>query len=306
MPQLPDSVAARPITDARLIEKRGPGTEPSLMYAQGDFIVERTFDGSVVIAQPAAQTRPDGTAHLEWFLKTFHPTCTQRVATYLPGEYHPRVHRKSWPNLKAGESILDADRKGLRSFLVAYSALVAPIERIFRVIEPSPANADAYGHEMRQALIIASTEVEAAWRGVLVANAYVSNGARFTTNDYVKLLAPMKLDSWTVKLRFHPEMEVTPFGGWNSGQPTQSLGWYDAYNAVKHDRETALPLATLKRLIEAVAAVHVMGRAQFGYDALDAVMIPDLVMFDVVRKSQWSLEERYIKAPTHIAKNLSL
>jgi hypothetical protein len=57
---------------------------------------------------------------------------------------------------------------------------------------------------------------------------------------------------------------VAPFRGWDDGRPTQTLPWYDAYNAAKHDRENELKGATLRSVFGAVAACAIMIVAQFG------------------------------------------
>ncbi|MGH1556984.1 hypothetical protein ACRAWD_02635 [Caulobacter segnis] len=103
-------------------------------------------------------------------------------------------------------------------------------------MQPTTANLGAYGHEIRNLLILAAMEVETHWRGVLVANGFTRD--RPWTSDYVKLLVPMRLDQYAVGFRHYPWMDpVRPFGGWSADQPTQSLFWYDAYNGVKHNRE---------------------------------------------------------------------
>jgi hypothetical protein len=109
-----------------------------------------------------------------------------------------------------------------------------------------PTNFEAYGHEIRNLLILAATEVEAHWKGVLRANSQRAD----TTADYVKLLPAMKLNEYAVKLPFYPWLDaVKPFKGWSNSKTTQSLAWYDAYNAVKHDRETEFEKGTLLRAL---------------------------------------------------------
>src|SRR3984957_18024538 len=93
-------------------------------------------------------------------------------------------------------------------------------------------------------------EVESHWRGVLVANGVKGHGVnedRFTTNQYVNLNAAMRLDEYAVEFPSYPWLpSVRPFAGWgSSGKPTQDLAWYDAYNAVKHNRESEFARATL-------------------------------------------------------------
>jgi hypothetical protein len=147
-------------------------------------------------------------------------------------------------------------------------SLFSRLRNIFQIIEPTTAHDRVFGHELRQLLILACTEVESSWRAVLSANDYP--GERWTTNDYVRLLGPMKLDQYIVTLASHPGYgEIRPFDGWSASNPTPTLGWYDAYNATKHNREGELPRASLRAVIKAMAAVHIMTVAQFGFDEVE-------------------------------------
>ena len=139
------------------------------------------------------------------------------------------------------------------------------MQDIFETVEPSPSNLQTYGHKIRELLLLAAMEVEASWAAVLKANGYA--GGRFTTNDYVKLLAPMRLDSFSLTLRSYPDFPgFTPFKDWDTAQPTKSLEWYDAYNKAKHDREQNLGVATLERAVHAVgAAVGISTRPSCGF-----------------------------------------
>ena len=76
----------------------------------------------------------------------------------------------------------------------------------------------------------------------------------------------MLLDSYSLKLTSYPAFpSFAPLRGWDSTKPTQSLAWYDAYNATKHNREEHLSDATLEKTIHAVGATVVMFYAQFGF-----------------------------------------
>lgn len=96
--------------------------------------------------------------------------------------------------------------------------------------------------------MLACTEVESAWKGVLVANEYSSlKNDRFSTNDYCRLNTALKLDEWELGLTmFSSYGTIAPFRGWEASRPTQSLPWYEAYNETKHDRETSLHRANWK------------------------------------------------------------
>jgi hypothetical protein len=150
-------------------------------------------------------------------------------------------------------------------------SLFARLRDIFQVIEPCHEHDAVYGHELRQLLILACTEVESSWQAILKANGYpdtTKSGKprRWTTKDYVKLLEPMRLHSYRLSLAAHPSYgDIWPFQGWEADNATGSLPWYDAYNKTKHNREIELKRATLRDVIVALAAVHVMTVAQFGF-----------------------------------------
>jgi len=171
------------------------------------------------------------------------------------------------------------------------------LERIFRVIEPVPANSSAFGHASRLLLMQAATEVESAWKAVLRANGNATD--RLTTRDYVRLLDPMRLDAYEVRLIGFPDWPaLRPFRGWDRASPTKSLPWYEGYNETKHDRETNLRHATLKSVVSAMAAALIMLRAQFGPvsmgDVLEGRNFPG---FEITMDSVTDRDFLYIPAP---------
>jgi len=138
------------------------------------------------------------------------------------------------------------------------------------MVEPSTANSAAYGHLIRELLILACMEVEASWSAVLRENGVTRQ--RLNTTDYIKLLQPMALDTYQLSLSSYQHFPCfTPFGGWDAARATQSLIWYDSYNKTKHDRESNLHLATLENAIHAVGAAVVMFYAQYGYTVESAL-----------------------------------
>lgn len=174
------------------------------------------------------------------------------------GEYHPLIWRPGAPPVP--------QTRHFKMFLTSASAallLFRKLAAVFTVLEPVPAHENAYGHEVRELLIAACTEFEAACSSVLRANGY--GGARWNTGDYVKLLGPMHLAEYTVRLPLHPGWnDMTPFARWDPATPTQSLPWYDAYNRTKHDREQHFHEGTLRHAVSAMAAVFIMMAGRFG------------------------------------------
>ena len=195
-----------------------------------------------------------------WILGIFGDAASEE-SDYKPGTAYKRISRRV---LVMGKLEGAIDQKAFTQSFVALKLLLAKMQDIFETVEPGPSNLQTYGHKIRELLLLAAMEVEASWAAVLKANGYVRD--RFTTNDYVKLLKPMRLDSFNLTLRSYPDFPgFTPFKDWDAAQPTKSLEWYDAYNKTKHDREQNLGVATLERAVHAVGAAVVMFYAQFGY-----------------------------------------
>lgn len=186
---------------------------------------------------------------------------------------------------------IDAFPKAWLSVNVATSHLFAELDEIFRVVEPAPRNAYAFGHRLRHVLVLACTEIEACWKGILRANGYEKE--RLSTSDYVKLNAPMGLEHWGARLESYQEFgEWKPFANWDPDRPTQSLDWYAAYNAVKHDREEKLELATLEHVLSACAALTIMVHAQFGPEAR-LYAVPRTTTFILSTGIRWEPHELY-------------
>ena len=188
------------------------------------------------------------------------------------GDYHRLIWRVGNPG---PHETLSEDRQAFASSVTEALVIFRKLDAILQVIEPHHRrNRRAYGHETRQLLILACTEVENALRGVLAANGYTSqrpprpghgDSERWNTTDYVHLLGPLQLAAYEVELVLRGNWpRRRPFETWNSGRATESLPWYDAYNRTKHAREEHFHLANLGHLIDAAAAVFVLVAARFG------------------------------------------
>jgi hypothetical protein len=146
---------------------------------------------------------------------------------------------------------------------VVVQTLCSDLQSLFEVVTPEQQNLGSYGIRIRHLLLVACTEVEAAWAGVLRANSSLPKQP--TTKDYIVLSDPLELPRYAASLRDYPRLEViSPFAGWDPTNPTKSLQWYHAYNNVKHDREGSSSEGTLRNALTAVAAMLVMAAAQFG------------------------------------------
>ncbi len=196
----------------------------------------------------------------------FHQTVLQ------PGEFYPRIARPN--DQHPGESPganpgIQADRDFVAVSRGQLTVLMRQLDRICQTVHPTEKTLGTFGHDIRNLLILACTEVEGHWRGVLEANGvkgYGANEDRFTTHQFVKLEAAMRLDEYAVEFPSYPWLpSISPFAGWGSSdKPTQDLAWYDAYNAVKHNREAEFERAMLGHAFQAVTACAIMMAAQFG------------------------------------------
>lgn len=230
---------------------------------------------------------------LEIVLKAYQSDGTQVPTTFHSGEFCPRIWRGDESPLPADAGFLGESVSTVR----VVRLLLDRLAELFTYIEPSRPNDTTFGIAQRELLILACTEVETALRSILIANNATARGGghRWTTADYYRLFSPLRLAEWSVTLLAHTGYGViSPFASWEVARPTASLAWYDAYNAVKHDREANLPRATFANVVEAMAAVYVMAAAQFGPSTLPAHGAhPE--GFRLHSTPDWALDERYIR-----------
>ena len=173
-----------------------------------------------------------------------------------PSAYHPSDFPRSPVNPHNGENFIPVARSQLM-------ALTRQLELICQTVHPCPDTFGTFGHSIRSLLVLACTEVETHWRGVLAANHYA--GDQYKTKDYVLLQEAMRLGDYAVGFPAFPWLHpLRPFEGWDKAAPTKTLPWYAAYNAVKHDREREFSRATLLSVFNAVSACMIMMVAQFG------------------------------------------
>lgn len=184
-----------------------------------------------------------------------------------PGHYYPRIVRPPDQHIHKFPGSAPGAHKDADAIAVAFgqlNVLTRQLAEICQTVHPTKNTLNTYGHAIRNLLILACTEVESHWRGILEENGIKKK--RYSTSDYVQILPAMHLDEYTLTFANYPWLDCRrPFQGWSAGAPTKSLKWYDAYNAVKHDRENNFSLATLGNAFDAVGACAIMMFAQYGY-----------------------------------------
>lgn len=172
--------------------------------------------------------------------------------------------------------------------VVAAESLFKEVGELFRYIEPEHVNYPVYSHKLRELLILLCTEIEANWKAVFDSNFPSKAVSRYSTKDYVLVKEPLKLDGYKACLKDYPYCDFSPFVNWTDNSPTSSLPWYDAYNAVKHDRQGKFNQATFENVLNACAALHILQEAQWGYK-----------LFDLLNYGRYSIYrvEEYPKVP---------
>lgn len=207
-----------------------------------------------------------------------------------PGEFHPRVARPIALMVKETLWLPDVakEQRYLTSAQNQLGSLIDDLRVNCRVVQPSASTLSVYVHEIRNLLILAATEVEMHWRGILTAN---GSTAKFNTNEFVKLGVPLGLRDYAVHFHPCPDIDaIKPFVGWDVLNPSNSLPCFAAYHGVKHNRKHEFDQATLANGFAAVAACAVMLVAQFGQDGLTL----ELTGFLSVEPPAWPIEEMYL------------
>jgi len=221
--------------------------------------------------------------------------CSHWPLELEPGQYYPRIarpgdqHFQQFPGNYPG-AINDAH--AIAMSLGQLNVLTRQLAEICQTVHPANNTLETYGHSIRNLLILACTEVEAHWRGILIANDIKQK--RYTTATYVQILAAMRLDEYSLGYPYYPWLNTRgPFHGWNSITPTESLSWYDAYNAVKHDREGSFYRATLGHAFDAVGACVILMLAQYGHTVDNWQESETARFFRIDKRPSWVPSEVY-------------
>jgi len=198
-----------------------------------------------------------------------------------PGEYFSRIYRPLLPFNKLSFSTEKIEKliqheSGKYDFFIPrneeimiasinqLTILTDELNSIFKTLQPTKENYKSYGHNLRNLLILACTEVEAQLKGIIKSNSQTTKNS-YNTKDYFKLKEILKLAEYSVGFNYYPSINLcSPFKNWKDDNPTKSLRWYDSYNAVKHDREGSFHRANLIDTINAISALAILIVAQYG------------------------------------------
>ncbi len=185
-------------------------------------------------------------------------------------------------------------RKEYLSHIRQLEFILEELRSVFKVIEPTKDNIKAYGNTLRNIIILSCTEVDSMMNAILKSNGYLVKDDKYSTNHYVKLRKPLRLDEYSLKFNEYEELgDFSPFSDWKKEKPTQSIPWYDVYNKVKHDRQTYMKLASMNNALASISAYAILIFSQYGFnnhiwkDHMKGV-------FNITKSPDWLLEDFYI------------
>jgi hypothetical protein len=214
------------------------------------------------------------------------------------GEFMPRIWRGHRGNPFLDQyDVLSPQQVYGRSFMssvVASESLFKEVSEVFRFVEPDQANYVVFSHKLRELLILLCTEIEANWKPIHDLNYPSRQVARHSTKDYFLLKSPLRLGDYKANLKDYPHCSFSPYVSWVDSAPTASLSWYDAYNAVKHDRESNFHRSTLENVLNACAALHILQVAQWGPNLFDLLESHRYSIFEVADYPDVPINEVYV------------
>jgi len=189
---------------------------------------------------------------------------------FLPGEHIPNVFRPVHHKTASdkSESLTKPNskpREFKNSITVALRRLSKKLDHLLEFIEPTKDNLSSYGSANREFLILCCTELEGALKQVLRSNGCKPVRTHYTMKDYFKARRVLLLSEYQVYYgdRITALGKTEPYKKWNTNRFRQ-LGFYDAYNKVKHDPLKNLKLATLENCLEAYSAYVIASIAILG------------------------------------------
>jgi hypothetical protein len=140
----------------------------------------------------------------------------------------------------------------------AFRLLVADFLRVCEFVEPTDEHLGVHSHRLYELLLRSCTEFESICREALTAEGYHQKTGNVNVTHYVRVEPKLKLRGQTAILAFwRPDpIDLAPFADWTPQTP--SLGWYQGYNAVKHNRNTEFPQANLRNVRDAIAALFIV------------------------------------------------
>ncbi|MBR5339095.1 MAG: hypothetical protein IK150_03330 [Lachnospiraceae bacterium] len=132
-----------------------------------------------------------------------------------------------------------------------YLSLENDLSNTSRYIEPS-GQENVYSYEFTKLIILACTEIETIFKILCAEKSGKNCGNIGEYKDVILSNFPKIVDAEVYVSRW--SQMIIPFSGWDSGK----LGWWDAYVAIKHNRDSNFQLATYKNAVYSLSALYLL------------------------------------------------
>lgn len=151
-----------------------------------------------------------------------------------------------------------------------YQIIESEVINFFQYVEPNTKNEDTFSLHLYHLLVKICIEIENNFKGIIQANDYNKNPSNYDITDYFKLNKYLKLNEYRTNNCYYSLIGTeAPYEEWHTTS-YKPLTWYQAYNNVKHNRETNLHVANLKNVLSALTGLYVLLYAQF-YSYADCI-----------------------------------
>jgi hypothetical protein len=145
--------------------------------------------------------------------------------------------------------------KNKKLLFASFSLLHKDFSTFLEYVEPTDTNLKCYSQRSFELLLRAATEFESICKDILIDKSYADTRPQDYWNiaDYQEVLKYYALEPMAVTLsNWRPNpIDFRPFQNWS----VSKLAWYADYNAVKHNRQTALNKASLENLVLAICSI---------------------------------------------------
>lgn len=132
-----------------------------------------------------------------------------------------------------------------------YLSLEKDLSNTSRYIEPS-GQENVYSYEFAKLIILACTEIETIFKVICTEKSGKECGNIGEYKDIILSSFPKIVYAEVYVSRW--SQMIIPFDGWD----TEKLGWWDAYVAIKHNRDINFELATYKNAVYSLSALYLL------------------------------------------------
>ena len=142
-------------------------------------------------------------------------------------------------------------KEKLQGIWYYYLSLENDLENTSRYVEPS-GQENVYSFEFAKIIILSCTEIESVMKSICYELTGEEKGNMGEYKETILCRFPRIISAVVTVNRLGKQ--IVPFDGWDSGR----LSWWDAYCAVKHNRESSFSDASYNNAVMALSALYVL------------------------------------------------